>query len=101
MKKTITALLGVLGLAAVATTAGAAVYPPGASGTGVDVFTGGDNLVPVLGLARGDSVHVRGRTEEYQGETEITAFNGAFGNNKISIEKYSAGNSLPEIGRAH
>lgn len=154
MKKTITALLGVLGLAAVATTAGAAVYPPGPSGTcldsvqvsdiqnlaatchpatadtvygvsgiitgfdtfptgyamyvqsrrsgangapwtGVDVFTGGDNLVPVLGLARGDSVHVRGRTEEYQGETEITAFNGAFGNNKISIEKYSAGNSLP------
>ena len=60
--------------------------------TGVDVFTGGDNLESLFDV--GDSVAVYGRVEEFGGLTEITQFDGAFGGNRV-IRTITTGNPLP------
>ncbi len=70
--------------------------------TGIDVFTGGNNYISVFTppLALGDSVVVYGRMEEFQGETEMVSFNGAFGNNPIIVRRVSTGNPVPRFKRA-
>lgn len=71
--------------------------------TGIDVFTGGTNYQPANagtgwpGLQLGDSVMVYGRMEEFQGETEMVGFTGAFPTAAaaIRVRRISTGNPLP------
>lgn len=61
--------------------------------TGIDVFTGGDNFAS-QGFSQGDSVVVYGSVAEFGGGTEIVAFDGAFGTDRV-IRQVSTGNPLP------
>jgi hypothetical protein len=67
--------------------------------TGLDVFTGGNNLISVFSpaLALGDSIVCYGRLDEFQGEGEIVSFNGAFGSNPIIVRRVSQGNPVPKF----
>jgi len=70
--------------------------------TGIDIFTGSFNYNgPLPGtpsggnLAVGDSVVVYGKTQEFQGETEVEGLDLTQGTNDVIIRKISSGNPLP------
>jgi hypothetical protein len=60
---------------------------------GIDVFTNNQNFAG-LGFALGDSIAVYGRIEEFNGGTEIIAYDGSFGTDRV-VRKISSGNALP------
>jgi hypothetical protein len=69
--------------------------------TGLDIFTGGNNYISLFSppLAIGDSIVCYGRVDEFQGETELISFNGAFGSNPIIVRRVSTGNPVPDFRR--
>ena len=71
--------------------------------SGVDVFTGGTNYVPLYApqLAIGDSVMCYGRLEEFQGGLELRSYStgSAFNNPLPAVRRISTGNPLPKFFR--
>lgn len=64
--------------------------------TGIDVFTGSFNWnASPFNLAKGDSVIVYGRIQDFGGGTEIEGLDGVQGTNDITIRVISHNNPLP------
>lgn len=93
----------VIGIDAIATGYGFYMQNTGGlDSMGIDVFTGGKNLVTDTGynlsLARGDSIVVEwGATEAYQGSLEVLAPNNNQSAPNFIVRKVSAGNALPPM----
>lgn len=84
---------------------GFAIYIQNSQGgpwSGVDVFTGGTNYIPLYGpsLAIGDSIVAYGRIDEFGGETELRGFNTSGFNDPLPVvRRISTGNPLPPFHR--